>query len=91
MLRFNGSLWCFAWPRGAAYVETELARRFHVLNNIVWAKPSAYAMKARKEELRSFLPLSERIIFAEHYGAYNKRSYRRWERRAARRALKTVI
>jgi adenine-specific DNA-methyltransferase len=36
VLRFNGSLWCFAYPRMAAFVETTIAKSFNVLNHIVW-------------------------------------------------------
>jgi len=71
-LRFNGSLFVFAYPRGAAYVEVACAQYFNVLNHIVWEKRNGgAAARNHKEDLRAFLPLSERIIFAEHYGADN--------------------
>ena len=70
VLRFNGSLWCFAYPRMAARVETTITLFFNVLNHIVWNKTNGgTASRANKDSLRSFIPLSERIIFAEHFGA----------------------
>lgn len=57
----------------AARVEGVIAGRFNVLNSLVWQKPP-YSTKAemfRKPDLRTFFPSSERIIFAEHYGADN--------------------
>ena len=71
LLKPNGSLYCFASSRMSARVEVELSRRFNILNRIRWAKPK-FATKAemfRKEDLRTFFPSSEEIIFAEHYGA----------------------
>jgi adenine-specific DNA-methyltransferase len=73
VLRPNGSVYCFASPKMAARVEVAIAGRFNVLNHVVWAKPP-YSTKAEmfdKTTCRSFFPSSERIIFAEHYGADN--------------------
>jgi site-specific DNA-methyltransferase (adenine-specific) len=72
-LRPNGSLYCFASPKMAARVECKIGERFNVLNTITWAKPP-YSTKAEmfdKPTMRAFFPASERIIFAEHYGADN--------------------
>jgi site-specific DNA-methyltransferase (adenine-specific) len=71
ILKPNGSLYCFASPQMSARVECLIAERLNVLNHIVWAKPSGRWGKACKEELRGYFPSSERIIFAEHYGADN--------------------
>jgi site-specific DNA-methyltransferase (adenine-specific) len=75
LLRSNGSLYCFASPRMAARVECAIGERFNVLHSLVWNKgdlPTGGRHKnACKESLRSFFPASERIIFAEHYGADN--------------------
>ena len=71
ILRHNGSLYVFASPRMAARVEVVIGRRFNVLNHIVWAKPVSRAQRACKEALRAYFSDSERIIFAEHYGADN--------------------
>jgi site-specific DNA-methyltransferase (adenine-specific) len=74
LLRPNGSLYCFASPRMAARVECAIGERFNVLHSLVWNKgdlPGGKHKSACKESLRSFFPASERIIFAEHYGADN--------------------
>jgi site-specific DNA-methyltransferase (adenine-specific) len=67
----NGSLYLFASPQMAARVECLIAERFEVLTRITWRKPP-YSTKAEmfvKEDLRSFFPASEAIIFAEQVGA----------------------
>ena len=69
VLKPNGSLYMFASPRMAARVEVLIAQRFNVLNHIIWNKPASRAQQADKEALRAFFGASERIIFAEHYGA----------------------
>jgi site-specific DNA-methyltransferase (adenine-specific) len=71
ILKPNGSLYCFASPQMAARVECQIMERFRVINHIVWSKPSGIHKRQCKEELRSFFPSTERIIFAEHYGADN--------------------
>lgn len=73
VLKPNGSLYCFASPQMATRVDVMLAARFNIVNNIRWQKPpfSTKAEMFRKEDLRSFFPASETIIFAEHYGADN--------------------
>jgi adenine-specific DNA-methyltransferase len=73
LLKPNGSLYCFAAPRMAARVECLIAERFAVLNRICWAKP-AFSTKAEmnpKHWQRLFFPVTEYIVFAEHYGADN--------------------
>jgi len=73
VLRPNGSLYVFASPRMAARVELAVGEAFNVLNSIVWAKPK-FSTKAEmfdKDTCRAYLPVQERIIFAEHYGADN--------------------
>ena len=69
ILRPNGSLYVFAWPKMSARVEVLLAERFSVLNTITWGKDEGWHKRAAKDELRSFFQASERIIFAEHIGA----------------------
>jgi adenine-specific DNA-methyltransferase len=71
ILRPNGSLYVFASPKMASRVECEIAKRFAILNNLIWVKDSAIHRRACKEELRAFFPQTERIIFAEHFGADN--------------------
>ncbi len=65
----NGSLYAFCWPEYAGRVEAVVAERFRVLNVITWAKAASRAGGSEKEALRCFFPASERIVFAEQYGA----------------------
>lgn len=46
-----------------------MRQHLHLLNNIVWAKPSGPWLGCRKEALRGFFPATERIMFAEQYGS----------------------
>jgi len=71
VLKPNGSLYCFASPQMAARVEVLIAERLNVLNHVVWSKPNGRWIGACKETLRGFFPSTERVIFAEHYGADN--------------------
>lgn len=68
ILRPNGSLYTCAWPGIAAEVEVLVKRRFNVLQRITWAKPpfSTKAEMNAKADQRSYFPVSEAIIFAEH-------------------------
>lgn len=69
VLKPNGSLYLFCSSRLSSAVELMIQRHMRVLSHIVWAKPSGPWNKARKEDLRSFFPATERVIFAEQYGA----------------------
>lgn len=73
ILKPNGSLYLFASPKMAARVEVLIGQRFNVLNHIVWQKETDRGKHAAacKETLRGYFPNTERIIFAEHYGADN--------------------
>ena len=76
ILKPNGSLYVFASPRMAARVEVKIGERFNVLASITWTKPNdpgydGWHRKMSKEALRSWYLYSERVIFAEHYGADN--------------------
>jgi site-specific DNA-methyltransferase (adenine-specific) len=75
ILKPNGSLYCFASPQMGARVEVKLRETFDVLNHITWAKAATidagWHRQASKESLRAYFPTTERIIFAEHYGADN--------------------
>lgn len=75
ILKPNGSLYVFASPNMAGRVEMEIARRFEVLNHIIWLKHDGFGngMHSRQdpEILRSWFPQTERILFAEHKGADN--------------------
>lgn len=76
VLKPNGSLYVFASPKMAWHVEGAVRERFEVLSHITWHKQAppghdGWKGKVSKQSLRSFYPYSERIIFAEHYGADN--------------------
>jgi site-specific DNA-methyltransferase (adenine-specific) len=71
VLKPNGSLYLFASPRMAARVEVKTGERFRVLTPIVWRKPFGRHNQADVEVIRAYFPQTERIIFAEHYGADN--------------------
>lgn len=71
ILRPNGSLYVFASPQMAWYVEGIIRQRFNVLSAIRWSKP-AFSTKAEmfdKDTMRSVFPASENIIFAEQGNA----------------------
>lgn len=70
VLKLNGSLYVFAWPRMAARVEVEIGRWFNVLNRITWRKPrfTTRAEMFDKDTMRAYFPASEAIIFAEQWG-----------------------
>jgi site-specific DNA-methyltransferase (adenine-specific) len=46
-----------------------LAESFEILNEIVWVKERAIHLRVAKDLLRSFFPQTERLIFAEQFGA----------------------
>ena len=71
VLKPNGSLYVFCYSTQSARIEVMLEKHFNILNQIVWAKPTGYWAKQCKEEQRIYFPATERIIFAEHYGADN--------------------
>lgn len=69
ILKPAGSLYLFCGHKMSADVETLVRHRFNVLNHIIWVKPSGPWKGAHKEGFRSYFPSTERVIFAEHYGA----------------------
>jgi len=69
VLASNGSLYVCAYPTKAARVEVLVGERFNVLNSVVWIKDAGWHKKVQQEMLRAYFPQTERIIFAEHYGA----------------------
>ncbi|WP_127958055.1 DNA-methyltransferase [Serratia microhaemolytica] len=69
VLKPNGSLYVFCSPKLATDTEVLMRDRFNVLNHVVWAKPSGRWNAACKESFRQYFPATERILFAEHYGA----------------------
>jgi len=71
ILKPNGSLYVFASPGMCARVEVATRETFNVLNAITWRKGHGWAKRQEKEALRCFFQTSEKIIFAEHFGADN--------------------
>ena len=71
VMQANATLWWFAWPSLAGRIEDRIAQRLNVLAHVVWQKPTATGQKCSKEALRAPMPLTERILMAEHYGADN--------------------
>ncbi|MEN9360630.1 MAG: hypothetical protein RL095_2165 [Verrucomicrobiota bacterium] len=72
ILKPTGTLFVFASPQMRARVELEVARHFQVLPTITWAKPQGRHMGCCKEDLRSFFPQTEAIVFAEPFGSKNR-------------------
>lgn len=69
VLKPAGSMYLFCGHKLSADTELLMRQRFNVLNHIVWAKPNGPWRRMCKADLRSFFPSTERILFAEHYGA----------------------
>lgn len=74
VLKPNGSLYVFTYPRLAWEVESCVRQHLRVLSSITWDKwntpgRDGWKHKAQKEALRMYWPASERIIFAEQYRA----------------------
>ena len=70
IIKKNGSVYCFCDSSMSARIEVLLSDNFNILSHIVWTKPNApgydgWKGKMKKEALRQWYPLSERIIFAE--------------------------
>lgn len=69
VLKPSGSLYLFCGSKLASDTELLVRQRFNVLSHIIWAKPNGPWLRQNKSQLRAFFPATERIIFAEHYGA----------------------
>jgi adenine-specific DNA-methyltransferase len=75
VLKPNGSLYLFCWPKMAAHIELLIAARMNVLNRITWAKHDGTEnegglwSRASKDALRQYFSQSETVFFAEQYGA----------------------
>lgn len=68
-MKSNATLYWFAWPTLAGRIEGIIAEHLHLLSHIVWKKPSPVGQKTSAETLRAPMPVTERIIMAEQYGA----------------------
>lgn len=78
VLKANGSFFCFASSDMASEVEVMIKKHLKVLNNIVWAKPDPDSELNKgpskvgcfpRDKLRHYFVNTERIIFAEKFGA----------------------
>ena len=75
VLKPNGSLYLFCWPKLAAHIELLIGERMNVLNRITWRKHDGTEnegglwSRASKDALRQFFSQSETLFFAEQYGA----------------------
>jgi len=71
VLAGNGSLYVFASPQMAARVECVVREHMRVLNHLVWPKEDepTKALMYGPDRFRQYVPKSERLIFAEQYGA----------------------
>ncbi|MFP1915043.1 DNA-methyltransferase [Lonsdalea quercina] len=72
VLKPAGSLYVFCGWRLASDTELLMRKRFNVLNHIIWAKPSGRWNGCRKEDLRSYFPATERVLFAQHHSGPRK-------------------
>ena len=62
VLKPNGSFYCFADDKIAAYIQIIGDKYFHLENNIVWYKPNNMPIKGWND-FRSYAPATERILF----------------------------
>ena len=62
VMKDNASLYWFGDDKTVAYVQTELDKRFNLLNSIVWRKSGSWTFKG-VNVFRSFTPITERILF----------------------------
>lgn len=62
VMKDNASLYWFGDDKTIAYVQTELDKRFNLLNSIVWRKNGLQTFKG-VTVFRSFAPITERILF----------------------------
>lgn len=69
ILKPNGSLYLFASSKMASRIERLVSERMRILNHIVWVKPNAGGAEkgAKAGTIRSYVPQTERIIFACHF------------------------
>lgn len=62
IMKDNASLYWFGDDKTVAYVQTELDKRFSLLNSLVWCKYNSQTIKGIGN-FRSFAPITERILF----------------------------
>ncbi len=62
IIKKNGSFYCFADDKIAAYIQVIGDKYFHLENNIVWFKPNNMPIKGWAN-FRSYAPVTERLLF----------------------------
>jgi site-specific DNA-methyltransferase (adenine-specific) len=63
ILSDNGSLFWWGHAKKIAYSQVILDKYFHLENSIVWHKIDAQTNKNSPENMRSFKPVTERVLF----------------------------
>lgn len=66
VLKKNGSFYIFGDDNNVAYVQVVLDKYFSIVNNMVWHKLNGYP-NIVKHNMRSYAPMTERILFYEHH------------------------
>ncbi|RLG93951.1 hypothetical protein DRO27_05480, partial [Candidatus Bathyarchaeota archaeon] len=62
LLADNGTLFWWGSAKRIAYSQVILDKHFDLLNSLVWEKIDCQTRKNRKEDMRSFIPVTERIL-----------------------------
>lgn len=94
VLKFNGSVYCFCSSQMEYQLISRFSKDFNILSTITWTKPNkpghdGWRNKMKKESLRQWYPLSERIIFmAPKYGNNLFNSYFGAKLRSWRKTVK---
>ncbi len=67
ILANNGSLFWWGHPLKIAYSQIILDKYFHLENSIVWEKIDAQTRKNEVAAMRTFAPVTERLLFYSNY------------------------
>lgn len=68
VMKDNASLYWFGDDKTIAYCQVELDKSFHLINSLIWEKPSPLSCKGIMQN-RSFASSTERILFYEKKGS----------------------
>lgn len=71
IMKDNASFFWFGDDKTIAYCQVKLDKIFHLINSLIWEKPATRASKYIMN-MRSFAPVTERILFYEKKGADGK-------------------
>jgi site-specific DNA-methyltransferase (adenine-specific) len=66
ILADNGTIFWYGSAKGIAYVQIILDKYFNLVNNLVWEKKECQTRKNKKEDQRSFIPVTERILMYDN-------------------------